>query len=187
MISESESNFIWGTNINIEEATDMFREFITTFRGGEGGQGGQRGQGGPIYLEMLERLARIQVRKDERYFFFFFSFFFSFFFFFFFFFSFSFSFSFSYFPFLLFPQGACLNVDARHLRSAFPQLYDQLVAYPQEIIPQMDAVVTEIYASFADEEGEMLPIQVKLNKKFFLFYFHSLSPFSSHFDPSFVS
>lgn len=49
-----------------------------------------------------------------------------------------------------------LNIDCRDIKSFDPELYAQLVRFPQEVIPIFDLVVHNIYSeSWPDEEEQM--------------------------------
>ncbi|KAF7723233.1 hypothetical protein EC973_002171 [Apophysomyces ossiformis] len=61
-------------------------------------------------------------------------------------------------------QSYCVNLDCRNLK-AYPdthKLYDQLVKYPQEIIPLMDHTITTYFTELFDEDWSMPDVKLKV-------------------------
>ena len=110
MLSESEQEVIWGTTINVSDATNTFRSFIHTFK--DPNSPSSSSSNTPLYLSLLRRLTII--------------------------------------------DGTCLNIDCGHLLSFDKTFYEQLVSYPQEIIPLMDSVVSEASESILLDSGQQI-------------------------------
>lgn len=119
MSSEISRTLIWGTNVNVHDSMERFRNFVNEFTHADypAMSGGDEV---PYYINMLQQMEEMD------------------------------SFNF--------------NLNAAWLKSFDSGLYDQLVAYPQEIIPIFDLVVQETHVDKLQqgaEEAYDRPLQVR--------------------------
>ena len=60
--SEYEEAVIWGTNVNVQAAMDMFRQFLRGYRFGEGGaEAGAEAGADPYYLRVLQQIHEAEL------------------------------------------------------------------------------------------------------------------------------